>query len=106
MSRRMPDDIAEFRVEIGADAIAELRDRLVRTRWAEAETVDDWSQGLPLAYTQELCGYWADGYDFAAAEERLNAFPQFTTELSGDGDDASASTSSTRVRRTPTRSRS
>ena len=82
----MPGEITEFRVEIGPDAIADLRDRLARTRWAEAETVDDWSQGLPLAYTQELCSYWADGYDFAAAEQRLNAFPQFRTDLSGDGD--------------------
>jgi hypothetical protein len=53
----MPGEITEFRVEIGSDAVADLRDRLARTRWAEAETVDDWSQGLPLAYTQELCGY-------------------------------------------------
>ena len=71
------------------DAIADLRDRLARTRWAEAETVDDWSQGLPLAYTQELCAYWADGYDFGAAEQRLNAFPQFRTELTGSGADES-----------------
>ena len=83
----MPGEVTEFRVEIAADAIADLRDRLARTRWAEAETVDDWSQGLPLAYTQELCTHWADGYDFAAAEQRLNAFPQFRTELRGDGDD-------------------
>src|SRR5207344_869006 len=83
----MPGEITEFRVEIGADAVTDLRDRLARTRWAEAETVDDWSQGLPLAYTQELCGYWADGYDFAAAEQRLNAFPQFRTELAGSGRD-------------------
>jgi pimeloyl-ACP methyl ester carboxylesterase len=45
---------------------------------------------LPLAYAQELCGYWADGYDFGAAEQRLNAFPQFRTELSGGGSDAVA----------------
>jgi pimeloyl-ACP methyl ester carboxylesterase len=86
----MPGEITEFRVEIASDAVADLRDRLARTRWAEAETVDDWSQGLPLAYTQELCGYWADGYDFAAAEQRLNAFPQFRTELTGSGDARSA----------------
>jgi pimeloyl-ACP methyl ester carboxylesterase len=83
----MPGEVTDFRVEIAADAITDLRDRLARTRWAEAETVDDWSQGLPLAYTQELCSYWADGYDFGAAEQRLNAFPQFRTDLSGDGDD-------------------
>jgi pimeloyl-ACP methyl ester carboxylesterase len=81
----MPGDLTEFRIEIGPGAVADLRDRLARTRWPEAETVNDWSQGLPLAYTQELCAYWADGYDFAAAEERLNAFPQFRTDVDGLG---------------------
>ena len=69
-------------------AIADLRDRLGRARWAEAETVDDWSQGLPLAYAQELCCYWADGYDLADAQQRLNR-SQFRTEIDG----SSASTS-------------
>jgi pimeloyl-ACP methyl ester carboxylesterase len=76
-----------FRVEITDEAVADLRDRLARTRWPERETVDDWSQGIPLSYTQELCAYWADGYDFAAAAERLNAFPQHRTDVSGGGDD-------------------
>ena len=52
--------------------------RLRRTRWPEAETVDDWSQGVPLAYLQDLCRYWADDYDWRATEARLNAWPQFT----------------------------
>ncbi len=81
----MPGEITDFRVEIAPDAVADLRDRLARTRWPEAETVDDWSQGVPLAYAQELCAYWAGGYDFAAAEQRLNAFPQFRTSLDGLG---------------------
>ena len=68
-----------FRIEITDDAVADLRRRLAATRWPEKETVDDWSQGIPLAYVQELCAYWADGYDFAAAEARLNAFPQLRT---------------------------
>jgi pimeloyl-ACP methyl ester carboxylesterase len=83
----MPGDITEFRVEIATDAVADLRDRLARTRWPEAETVDDWSQGLPLAYARDICAYWGERYDFAAAEERFNAFPQFRTNLSGDGGD-------------------
>src|SRR5688572_9245368 len=74
-----------FRVEIGDDVVKDLRERLARTRWPEKETVDDWSQGIPLAYAQELCSYWADGYDFAAAEQRLNAFPQFRTPVDGLG---------------------
>jgi pimeloyl-ACP methyl ester carboxylesterase len=51
----------------------------------EAETVSDWSQGVPLAYIRELCGYWADGYDWRATERRLNALPQFRTEIDGLG---------------------
>jgi epoxide hydrolase len=47
--------------------------------------VDDWSQGLPLAYAQDLCRYWADEYDWRATEARLNQFPQFRTELDGLG---------------------
>ena len=59
----MPNEVTPFRVEITPAAIDDLRDRLARTRWPEAEVVDDWSQGTPLAYTQDLCGYWAAGYD-------------------------------------------
>ena len=51
--------LTPFRVEIPDAQLDDLRDRLARTRWPEPETVDDWSQGIPLAYVQELCGYWA-----------------------------------------------
>jgi pimeloyl-ACP methyl ester carboxylesterase len=78
-------DITPFEVRIDDEAVRDLRDRLARTRWPDAEVVDDWSQGLPLAYAQELCAYWRDRYDFAAAEARLNRFPQFRTTLDGDG---------------------
>jgi pimeloyl-ACP methyl ester carboxylesterase len=74
-----------FTVEWSDDAIADLRERLARTRWPEAETVDDWSQGVPLSYQREVCEYWADGYDFAAAQARLNRFPQFHAEVDGLG---------------------
>jgi pimeloyl-ACP methyl ester carboxylesterase len=73
-----------FEVRVDDVEIADLRDRLGRTRWPERETVDDWSQGIPLAYTQELCVYWADGYDFGFAD-RINAFPQVRTEIDGLG---------------------
>ena len=73
------------RVDIPESALADLRERLARTRWPEAETVDDWSQGVPLAYLRELCEYWASGYDWRRAEARLNAFPQFRTEIDGLG---------------------
>jgi epoxide hydrolase len=74
-----------FGIAFGDEAIEDLRDRLARARWPEPETVDDWSQGVPLAYLQEVCEYWRDGYDFAAAQARLNAFPQFRTEIDGLG---------------------
>jgi pimeloyl-ACP methyl ester carboxylesterase len=74
---------APFHVRIGDEAIADLRDRLRRTRWPEPATADGWAQGTPLAYARELCHYWADRYDFAAAERRLNRHPQFRTVIDG-----------------------
>jgi len=79
----VPDSIRPFVLDIQDAELADLRDRLARTRWPEAETVDDWSQGVPLAYLRELCDYWADGYDWRRAEQRINAFPQFVTEIDG-----------------------
>ena len=67
-------DIERFSIAYTDDAIADLRDRLGRTRWPEKETVEDWSQGIPLSYLRELCEYWAGGYDFALAQDRLNRF--------------------------------
>src|SRR5918911_410524 len=79
----MSDEIAPFRIEIPDAELDDLRTRLGSTRWPERETVENWSQGVPLAYLRELCGYWADGYDWRATEARLNALPQFRTELDG-----------------------
>ncbi|HUP75717.1 MAG TPA: alpha/beta fold hydrolase [Acidimicrobiales bacterium] len=76
-------NIEAFTVEFGDAAIADLRDRLRRTRWPERETVTDWSQGVPLAYVQEICNYWADEYDFDAAQQRLNAHPNYCAEVDG-----------------------
>ena len=56
--------------------LEDLRDRLRRTRWPERETVDDWSQGIPLAYVQELCATWADDYDWRRVEAELNGYEQ------------------------------
>jgi pimeloyl-ACP methyl ester carboxylesterase len=77
----MTDDMVPFRVGFDPDAVDDLRRRLRNTRWPERETVDDWSQGVPLAFVQDLAAYWCDGYDFDAAEERMNAWPQFTTRI-------------------------
>src|SRR4051812_41770846 len=72
-----------FRIAVPDADIADLRDRLQRTRWPEAETVDDWSQGIPLAYVQDLARAWGGEYDWRAAEARINAFPQFREEVDG-----------------------
>jgi pimeloyl-ACP methyl ester carboxylesterase len=79
----MANEVTPFRIEIADADLDLLRTRLRDTRWPEAETVDDWSQGIPLSYVQELCHYWADQYDWRATEARLNRFPQFRTEVDG-----------------------
>ena len=73
-----------FEVSITEAEIADLRERLRRTRWPEPEPVDDWSQGLPLAYAQELCRSWAEDYDFGFVQ-RLNVFPQYRDTIDGLG---------------------
>ncbi|WP_431908281.1 epoxide hydrolase family protein [Amycolatopsis thermoflava] len=74
-----------FRIAVDDRELADLRDRLARTRWPDAETVDDWSQGVPLEYLRSLCAYWADGYDWRAFEKRVNALPQYRTTIDGVG---------------------
>lgn len=81
----MSDDITPFRLAVPDATIDDLRERLLRTRWPEPETVDDWSQGVPLSYLQDLCRYWAETYDWRASEARLNRFGQFRTDLDGLG---------------------
>jgi pimeloyl-ACP methyl ester carboxylesterase len=81
----MSDELTPFRIAIPEVDLLDLRERLRRTRWPEAETVEDWSQGVPLAYMQELCGYWAEQYEWRTIEARLNALPQFRTEIDGLG---------------------
>jgi epoxide hydrolase len=81
----MSDQVAPFRIQIPQADLRDLRERLARTRWSEAETVTDWSQGVPRRYLQELCRYWAEGYDWRATEARLNGLPQFRTVLDGLG---------------------
>ena len=79
----MAEEIIPFRIDVPDTDLADLRDRLRRTRWPDQETVDDWSQGAPLAWVQDLCQYWASGYDWRAREARLNSFPQFRTTIDG-----------------------
>jgi epoxide hydrolase len=79
----MNDALTPFRIEIPESELDDLRRRLRQTRWPEAEAVDDWSQGIPLAYVRDLCEYWLDRYDWRACEASLNRFPQFRTEIDG-----------------------
>lgn len=79
----MSDEIRPFVIEVAGSEIADLSDRLRRTRWPEAEVVDDWSQGIPLAYLQELCNYWENGYDWRRHEAELNARCNFITKIDG-----------------------
>src|SRR6516165_1863776 len=78
-------EIRDFRVEVSEADIADLRARLKRTRWPDAETVSDWSQGIPRAYVRELAGYWAEDYDMYRVAHRLNAYPQFHATIGDVG---------------------
>ena len=76
-------DIRSYQVAIPEEQLDDLRRRIEATRWPTRELVSDRSQGVQLATMQELARYWASGYDWRAAEARLNALPQFTTEIDG-----------------------
>jgi pimeloyl-ACP methyl ester carboxylesterase len=76
-------EIRPFRVEISDAAIDDLRERLARTRWPDKEPVGDWSMGIPLAYVQELAGYWAKSYQMRRVADRLNRYEQFMTTIDG-----------------------
>jgi pimeloyl-ACP methyl ester carboxylesterase len=75
-----------FTIAVPDELLDDLRARLRNTRWPERELVDDWSQGTPLAYVQEVCEYWADRYDWRARETLLNRFDQFTLPVDGLSD--------------------
>jgi pimeloyl-ACP methyl ester carboxylesterase len=80
--------VRDFRIETPQADLDDLRERLHRTRWPDPSTVEGWTQGVPLDYAQDLCAYWADGYDWRRVEAELNAHPQFMTGLDGGGDDS------------------
>ncbi len=75
--------IRELRVAFPDAALDDLRRRINATRWPERETVDDDSQGVPLALMQDVARYWATDYDWRRCEARLDALPNFVTELDG-----------------------
>ncbi|MEU4689015.1 epoxide hydrolase family protein [Actinoplanes sp. NPDC023714] len=76
-------DPRPFRVRVPESDLADLRERLARTRWPEPSPAADWDQGIPLSSVRDLCRWWASGYDWRAAEERLNAWPQFLVTAGG-----------------------
>ena len=76
-------DVRPFQVEIPEVELAELRRRIEATRWPSAELVADRSQGVQLATLQALARYWTTEYDWRRFEARLNALPQFMTEIDG-----------------------
>src|SRR5579871_6676380 len=75
--------IRAFRYTAADEQLADLRQRITRTRWPERETVADQSQGPQLATVQKLARYWATEYDWRNCEARLNALPNFMTEIDG-----------------------
>ncbi|HEV3354605.1 MAG TPA: epoxide hydrolase [Acidimicrobiales bacterium] len=76
-------EIRPFHVDVPEEAIGDLRRRLAASRWPTMELVADRSQGVQLATIQELARYWASEYDWRGCEARLNALPQFVTEIDG-----------------------
>ena len=77
------DQVRPFHVEVPQDELDDLRRRIVAMRWPEQETVDDESQGVRLETMRQLASHWATDYDWRAVEARLQALPQFVTEIDG-----------------------
>ncbi|MEG3635080.1 epoxide hydrolase family protein [Micromonospora palythoicola] len=77
------DDLRPFRLDTPEEALTDLRRRITATRWPTRELVGDRSQGVQLATVKELARYWTTEYDWRACEDRLNALPQYTTEIDG-----------------------
>jgi pimeloyl-ACP methyl ester carboxylesterase len=75
--------VRPFHVDIAEEAVADLRRRIAAWRPPEREPVDDQSQGVQLATVRDLANYWATEYDWRRCEAKLNAIPQFTTEIDG-----------------------
>jgi pimeloyl-ACP methyl ester carboxylesterase len=75
--------IRPFRIDIPQADLDDLRARLAGTRWPDRLPGAGWDYGIPLEYVQELAEYWRTGYDWRAAEQQLNSFPQFTTAIDG-----------------------
>jgi pimeloyl-ACP methyl ester carboxylesterase len=83
METTKTDAIRPFSINVPEEELVDLRRRILATRWPERETVKDASQGVQLATTQKLAHYWSTEYDWRKCEAKLNALPQFITEIDG-----------------------
>ncbi len=81
MSSTVP--ITPFSIEIEAEVLSDLRERIRNTRWPDPAPSAPWEQGTDLEYLKQLLAYWADEFDWRAQERELNAFNQFRAELDG-----------------------
>ena len=77
------NSIRKFHIDVPEETLVDLRRRIEATRWPEKETVADHSQGVPLQMMQDLARYWVTHYDWRKCEAKLNALPQFITEIDG-----------------------
>src|SRR5262249_60036512 len=77
--------VEPFRIAVPDAVLADLRERLARTRLPDEMPDSGWTYGTNLAYLRDLVAYWRDRYDWRAAEARLNAFPQFRATVDGLG---------------------
>ena len=74
-------EIRSFNLDVPETEIDELKARLNHARWPDSETVDDWTQGVPINYHREFCEYWASDYNWYDTQDRLNKYPQYKTTI-------------------------
>ena len=79
----MNSEVRPYTVDIPQKQLDDLQTRLENTRWPDAQTTDNWDQGMPLGYTMELAQYWQTQYDWRRCEQKLNSWPQFKTAIDG-----------------------
>jgi pimeloyl-ACP methyl ester carboxylesterase len=83
MSASTSVDLQPFAIDIPSDQLADLRARLASTRWPDQLPGPDWQRGVPVSYLRTLADYWRTDFDWHAQQDRINAYPQFLTEIDG-----------------------
>jgi pimeloyl-ACP methyl ester carboxylesterase len=78
-------EVKPFRIHVPEETLADLRDRLARTRWPDEVAGAGWDYGIPLAYLRDVAAYWRDGFDWRAQERAINGFAHFRAEVEGVG---------------------